>query len=112
LRAYLARLLGWRIERAAAVDRALRSVREMARMRTALVLAGAGDLTGIARRIHEHALGAARPFVVTRNGLLASLEQAATGTLCVVADHALPDDFAAASEQLNCAASRVRVVLC
>jgi hypothetical protein len=38
LRGYLARLIGGRDELSGNVDRALRSVREMARIRTALVL--------------------------------------------------------------------------
>lgn len=112
LRTYLARLIGWRRERAGDIDRALHAVREMARIRTALVLTGAGDLTRIARRIHDHVLGAGRPFIVTRSGSLAGLEQAATGTLCVVADHVLPADFAAASAQLREPESRVRVMIC
>jgi hypothetical protein len=112
LRALLARLIGWRPERLGDVDRALRCVRDMARLRTALVLAGTGNLTGIARCLHELVLGEARPFVVARSGLLESLAQAETGTLCIVAGPSLPADFVAASEQLRAATSRVRVVIC
>jgi hypothetical protein len=54
-------------------------------LRAALVLRGEGDLAPIARRLHAHALGSSRPFIVcksTDDGL-ASLQAAEHGTLCI-----------------------------
>jgi len=64
LRGFLARLLGWRSDRAAVVDHALRSIRMASTKRLALVLCGDGDLVPIAHAIHRRVLGADRPFVV------------------------------------------------
>jgi hypothetical protein len=58
----LRRWLGWSPFRLAEVDRALREVRAMANLRTALVLRSAGGLVGVARRLHRLTLGD-RPFI-------------------------------------------------
>ena len=62
LHALLQKWLGWSAARLVEVDHALREVRAMASLRTALILHGAGDLVGIARRLHQITLGD-RPFV-------------------------------------------------
>lgn len=84
LHALLQRWLGWSTSRLVDVDRALREVRAMANLRTALVLRGAGDLVGIARRLHQVTLGD-RPFVpfasIERHDQ--GLERARNGTLCI-----------------------------
>ena len=84
LHALLQRWLGWSTSRLVEVDRALRGVRAMANLRTALILRGAGALVGIARRLHQVTLGA-RPFVpfasIERHGQ--GLESARNGTLYV-----------------------------
>jgi FHA domain len=62
LHALLRRWLGWSASRLVEADRALSKVREMANLRAALILRGAGPLVGIARRLHRVVLGN-RPFV-------------------------------------------------
>lgn len=91
LRAFCARILGWSDDRAAIVDRALRSIRLAAARRTALWLCGEGDLVPLAYSLHRRAYGADRPFVVCdprrRNGT-GSVRHAAnceTGTVAVQA---------------------------
>lgn len=84
LHGFLARILGFGDERLAAVDEALRGVRDAAARRTALLLCGAGRLASTARRIHELAIGTDRPFVVaTGSGVRAAVKSATAGTLCV-----------------------------
>jgi hypothetical protein len=58
----LRRWLGWSTSRLGMVDRALREVRAMANLRTALILRGVGELVGVARRLHRVTLGD-RPFI-------------------------------------------------
>jgi Inner membrane component of T3SS, cytoplasmic domain len=62
LHALLQRWLGWSMSCLGNVDRALCAVREMANLRAALFLNGAGPLVGVARRLHRLTLGD-RPFV-------------------------------------------------
>jgi hypothetical protein len=111
LRALLARLIGWSNDRRRDVDRALRAVREMATLRAALVLYGAGDLTRIARTLHALALGEHRPFVVCKRDSLAALDAVGSGTLCVVAE-GLPEDFPQAIAQIAAQRSAARVIVC
>jgi len=73
-------VIGW--SRAAAVDEAVQAVRKATIWRSGLLLCGAGDLTGVARRIHDHVVGADQPFVVCAGELaVPALERAAT--LCL-----------------------------
>jgi hypothetical protein len=106
LHRYLQRIIGWRSERAAEVDRALRAVREAATRRAALVLCGDGDLVPIAHRLHGLAVGQDRPFVVGD-----SLPSAASGTLCVSIE-ALPPGFAAVCAALQAPEATARFVIC
>jgi hypothetical protein len=84
LRALLQEWLGWSTSRLVEVDRALREVRAMANLRTALILRGAGDLGKIARRLHQVTLGD-RPFVpfTSLDRRAQGLERARNGTLYV-----------------------------
>jgi hypothetical protein len=111
LHALLARVIGWRAERRADVDRALRATREAATRRTALVLCGAGDLAPVARRLHRLALGDERPFVLAADRLAPLVERAAAGTLCVALGH-LPEDFAPVAAALAAPDAIARLVLC
>lgn len=84
LHRFLARILGFGEARLLAVDEALRGVRDAAARRTALLLCGAGRLVSTARRIHELAIGADRPFVVAAGkDVRTSMKSATAGTLCV-----------------------------
>jgi hypothetical protein len=109
LRGYLARVLGWAMR--ADVDRALRAVREMATIRATLVLCGAGELVGIARRLHGIALGDDRAFVECGAEGVAAFTRADRGTLCMLAGK-LPDDFARLAPSLLSTSMRVRSVIC
>lgn len=127
LRAFLARVLGWRSERIETVDLALRAVRMAATRRVALALCGDGDLVPTARSIHDHAIGRARPFIVCdprrRPGKatvrsaenyetgLAAFEAAAGGTLCV-RSRRLPRDFSKLLVALRNPGARVQLVVC
>lgn len=127
LRTLLARLIGWSDERAGDVDLALRSVRLAATRRESLLLCGEGDLVSIARLLHHHALGDARPFVVcdprrvraapnartaaNYNKGLAALSAAAGGTLCVWQSRQ-PDDFEQVVIARRDPSCRVQLVVC
>jgi hypothetical protein len=77
----LRRWLGWSASRLVEADRALREVRAMANLRTALVLCGVGGLVGVARRLHRVTLGD-RPFIpLGRNEN--ALDRARNGTLYI-----------------------------
>jgi hypothetical protein len=112
LHALLQRWLGWSADRLGDVDRALGAVREMAHLRTALILRGTGPLAGVARRLHRIILGD-RPFVRldSRERGELSLDHATSGTLCVDA-HALPRDMPAVIARLRTSDLRVRLVVC
>jgi pSer/pThr/pTyr-binding forkhead associated (FHA) protein len=127
LRGFLARLLGWRRDRIAVVDHALRSIRMAATRRVALVLRGNGDLVPIARAIHRRALGADRPFIVCdprrRQGkaTIRSAENyetglpafaAATGGSLCVRSLRLPRDFSGVVNALHDPNSQVQLVVC
>lgn len=65
LRETLARLIGWAPELGAEVDLAMRTVRMAAlRHQPLLVCGGDGDVVSAARLLHQHTLGAERPFIV------------------------------------------------
>lgn len=95
LRSLLARLIGWTDDQQRDVDRALRALRDAARLRASLVLCGEGALAPIARRLHLETLGPRRPFVTCGPGdrARALLPRAAGGTLCLDAA-APPADLA------------------
>jgi len=95
-RSLLARLLGWSPERMATIDRALRVLRDFGRSHFPLWITGTDDLIAIARRIHQEAMGVARPFVVAEwpgssRLLHESLRIARGGTLCIPARR-MPED--------------------
>ena len=107
----LRRLLGWSADRAEEVDRALRAVREMANLRAVLILHGEGDLSGVARRLHQVTLGD-RPCVVLgkRERGTSGLRRAGDGMLHVDAG-ALPQDAKDLVAGLRAPTSRVRLVV-
>ncbi len=112
LRRWLSRLLGWSPERRVDVDRALRSVRDAAMLRAALVLCGDGDLFAIASRLHRETLGEARPFVGTgAEAAMPALARAAGGTLCISAKSP-PADLEQVIAATRLPRSRVRLVVC
>ena len=127
LRSFLARLLGWRNERAGIVDQALRAVRMAATRRTALVLCGEGDLVPIAQAIHRHVRHSARPFIVcdprrqagratvrfaeNHASGMEALAVAAGGSLCV-RSRRLPADFDRVLERLRDPTSQVQLIVC
>ena len=127
LRGFLARLLGWRSERIAVVDHALRSIRMAATRRTALVLCGHDDLVPIARAIHRRAFGADRPFIVCdprRRRSQATVRSpenydtgmsafaAATGGSLCMRSLRLPKDFRTVIAALRAQSAQVRLVIC
>jgi hypothetical protein len=127
LRGVLARLIGWSPARAGDVDLALREVRLAATRRESLVLCGDGDLVSVARLLHRHALGDARPFVVcdprrratdssaraaaNYSTGLEALAAALGGTLCVWRNRQ-PPDFDAVIAYVRAPTSRVQLVVC
>jgi len=80
----LRRWLGRSASHLGEVDRALRDVRAMANLQTALILRGAGGLLGVARRLHQITLGD-RPFVALgrREDRKQCLDRALDGMLYV-----------------------------
>jgi hypothetical protein len=61
----LTRLLGWAPERGPEVDLAIRAVRIAALYHQPLIICGSdGDVVSAARLLHQHTLGAERPFIV------------------------------------------------
>jgi hypothetical protein len=127
LRGFLSRMLGWRADRTAVVDRALRSIRMAATRRAALVLCGDGDLVPTARSVHRHALGDDRPFVVCdprrrrskatvrsaenyETGMQA-FDAARGGSLCV-RNRRMPRDFDQVVEALREPDARVQLIMC
>lgn len=98
LERFLARVLGFGDARLAAIDEALRGIRDAAARRGTLLLCGAGSLVSTARRIHELALGAERPFVVADGVTFRDAVKSTTGgTLCLDGD-ADPSDLMFARE--------------
>jgi Inner membrane component of T3SS, cytoplasmic domain len=112
LHALLQRWLGWSMCCLGNVDRALCAVREMANLRAALFLNGAGPLVGVARRLHRVTLGD-RPFVSLGWSECGEqeLDRARNGTLCLDARE-LPRDMHAVLANLGAPDLRVRLVAC
>jgi hypothetical protein len=110
---FLQRVLGFDASQQQAVDAALHSIREAATLRAALVVRGEGDLSMIARRFHEHALGTARPFVICKanDDGLAALHSAAHGTLCLLAD-ALPSLWSNTIADWRARSFKARLTMC
>lgn len=124
---FLARLLGWEIERLRHVDHALQAIRLAATCRAALILWGDGDLVPIAQAIHRRSRGPDRPFVMCdpqrhpgkatircvencATGMEA-LAAAAGGSLCI-RSHRLPPDFAEVVQALFDRTSRAQFIVC
>jgi len=123
LHGLLQRWLGWSEERLPEVDRALAAVREMAALRTMLVLrgdrrsdqrraAGAGLLHGFVRRLHDMVLGDERPlaFRAADEPARDALARARDGLLCVDAKHTSGMAQIVAASRLPDV--RVRLVIC
>ncbi len=124
LRAFLARMLGWRND--VAVELALRSVELAVAGDTALVILGPGDVVPIARMIHGRVQERLQPFVVANpqrgdmppwarspssSGTVAeAFKSARRGTLCLRLGR-LPIDFGQLSAQLR-AARDVMLIFC
>jgi hypothetical protein len=108
----LRRWLGWSMARLGEVDRALCEVRDMAHLRAALILRGAGALAGVARRLHRIVLGE-QPFVMLgpADSGLQALDRAIGGMLCVDAG-GLPRDMRLVVANLRMPDTRVRLVVC
>jgi len=108
----LRRWLGWSTSRLVEADLALREVRAMANLRTALILCGAGGLAGVARRLHQVTLGD-RPFVPFGWSWRREqpLDRAINGTLYLDA-RGLQRGFRAALANLRALDLRVRLVAC
>jgi hypothetical protein len=119
LRSFCCRLLGFSIERAAAVEHAFRTLDLVMAHRASLVVLGEFDLVPIAQALHRRMLGVEAPFILSdwrrantpasvrgaRNqgiGALAlqALQDARGGTLCVRCQR-LPRDFKALVAQLR-----------
>jgi len=85
LRAMIARLVGWAVERRTVVDAALQHFLGHYARAAPLVMIGDGDLTLVTRKLHQLALGPDAPFVVYRADIEASeaFRAAGLGTLCV-----------------------------
>jgi FHA domain len=127
LRSFIARLLGWKVEKTAIVDFALRSIRLAATRRLPLVLIGPGDLISVAHAIHRHAIGKAKPFMVCdprrREGEesvrsaenvetgLAAMLRGLGGSLCMWSRR-LPHDFRNVRLALRDPATRVQLIVC
>lgn len=108
----LRRWLGWSTARLGEVDCALREIRDMAHLRAALILRGAGSLTGVARRLHRVILGD-RPFVALgpKDHGLEWLERAINGTVCINAS-TLPLNLPIVISNLRTPDICVRLVVC
>ena len=127
LRSFIARLLGWTADKTAMVDFALRAIRVAATRRAPLVLCGPGDLISVAHAIHRHALGRAKPFVVSdprrRDGDesvrsagnsetgLAAMRRARGGSRCMWSRR-LPHDFTDVRLALRDPVTRVQLIVC
>lgn len=112
LRELLCRFFGWASEKAADVDRALRAVRDLAHLRTSLVICGDGKLDGVARMIHDRTLGLERPFSTrdgSESGMLA-LSRATDGTLYVDGND-MPDDLQHVLVSLRLPDTRARLIV-
>jgi hypothetical protein len=127
LRGFLSRLLGWRPERIATVDAALRALRLAQVRRTPLVLRGDGDWVGVAQDLHTRRFGSGRPFVLcagresamdrnlrsttTVEVGLDAIAAARGGTLCVRSRHP-PADFIKVVAALRSTSLAVQLILC
>lgn len=76
----LCRYLGWQPNAQKAIDDALRSLRDWAALRHALMLSGDGDLSCVASRLHAACLGRL-PFVPRDEGAIATHGSLWVGTL-------------------------------
>ena len=127
LRSTVSRMLGWGVERMAAVDLALRGIRLAAMRRAPLILCGEHDLVPLAETLHRATLLPGRPFVLCsprRRGKqapetrvrcvtsgLAALAEAAGGTVCLL-HKSLPDDLDELLDLLRSPACQTQLALC
>ena len=109
----LQRLLGWARARLPEVDRALFAVREMANLRSVLILRGdGGQIEGTLRRLHDLVL-TERRFVMLGAGESGEcgLERAKNGLLAVDAAK-LPRDVHLMLAGMRMPDTRVRLIVC
>lgn len=94
LRDLLRRLIGAHPTKLPHVDDALQSVRQMAHLRSCLVIHGAGSMAGTARRLHRLVLGDDRPLSIhaRRESGVVAVDRARDGMLFLDAEH-LPADL-------------------
>lgn len=113
LRGLVARFLGWAPARQVVVDEALRSLRDWAEQRSALIVSGDGELAGVMRRLHGATLGDDAPFVACGEHADGMTAARATpyGALWSWA-HQLPPDFEELVTHVRAAGSRTRLLLC
>jgi len=127
LRSFCARILGWSIERAGAVEHAIRSIEFAVVHRVALVLLGETILVSLAHALHHRVFGAGQPFVLCNPRLgnmpassrspanyesaVEAVGAAAGGSLCVHRRR-LPRDFPAAVVMIRQPDTRVQLVIC
>lgn len=127
LRSFLARLLGWNVDRAETIDLAMRAVRMAQARRTPLVLRGEGDLVPLAHDLHRRVLGSERPFVLCdprRQSIEANVRSSANvdrglealaaargGSLCVRSSRP-PADFIKVISALRDPDSQVQLIVC
>jgi FHA domain len=127
LRNLASRMLGWRADRAEAIDLALREIRLAAMRRVVLVLCGEHDLVPLAEELHRATLTAARPFVLcnprrrasdtpegspeSMNSGVAAVEAAAGGTVCLLHKN-LPSDLEDMLAVLRRADCQTQLVMC
>jgi hypothetical protein len=127
LRSFCARILGWSIERAGAVEHAIRSIEFAVAHRVALMLLGETILVSLAHALHHRVFGAGQPFVLCNRRLgnmpassrspanyesaVEAVGAAAGGSLCVHRRR-LPRDFPAAVVMIRQPDTRVQLVIC
>lgn len=127
LRAMLARLFGWTVDREESIDHALQAIRSSTTRRTPLFVCSSSNPVAIAYQLHRRAFDVDRPFVrcdprqkvsgesvrslpnvMTAREALAS---ARGGTVCVWASR-LPSDVGLIREAMLDPDSRLQVVVC
>jgi hypothetical protein len=130
LRKALSRMIGWSAERAEEIDLAMRAIRDATRRRLTLALSGE-DLVPLADELHRLTLTAERPFVLVNprrrttesrwnprwkpmkcaaSGR-AALQQAAGGTVCVLAKW-LPRDWRELKENIRRPECQTQLIVC
>jgi FHA domain len=127
LREYLCRLLGWSLAAQDAVNLALRALRVASAGNGPLMLCGSGDLTNLARGLHDRVPRRHGPFVLCDSErqrapasvrlaaneptAQAAIAAAAGGSVCVRSAH-LPPDFEILTRALSTPPCNVQMIIC